>query len=408
MGKNGKKRDEHKKTGKKKHSDGKGMSEHVDGPDAEVRESQGVPEATAGDARGGKKDEHGKKSEKHAGDRRSEKDKHGKGAESHVDTEKSKKDKHGKGTKPHADTEKSKKDKHGKGGKKGKRDKADGRAGDTDVIDLLEDGFSPEADLAVPNLAPLAIPAAADLPTSDETRKDEASEMDSQVSGTMPVQSVGQWHHQQGSSETLPEVKHSGYSALRLRTCKSCGATVSKGAKRCPRCGANPRPFFKRAWFWATVACVLVLLYLASCLTGCNKVLNPFPTRGKVATSGFTDLSVGTTAAIGKVDVTVTSITEGPARYDGTPTIRVDVTYRNNSTSQVSYNPYDWRVEEADGTREADTYVPGDSDTLHSGNLATGQTKTGHMYFRNSDAAAVSYTSSMVDTDDRRVTWTVR
>ena len=36
-----------------------------------------------------------------------------------------------------------------------------------------------------------------------------------------------------------------------LKLCKTCGATIAKNAKRCPKCGAkNKKPIYKRVWFW--------------------------------------------------------------------------------------------------------------------------------------------------------------
>lgn len=34
---------------------------------------------------------------------------------------------------------------------------------------------------------------------------------------------------------------------------------------------------------------------------------------------------------------------------DGTPITQVSVTYQNNGNSQASFNPYDWKAEDAQG-----------------------------------------------------------
>lgn len=45
----------------------------------------------------------------------------------------------------------------------------------------------------------------------------------------------------------------------KLIKCKSCGTEIAKSAKTCPQCGAkNKKPIFKRWWFWAIVAIIIL------------------------------------------------------------------------------------------------------------------------------------------------------
>lgn len=45
----------------------------------------------------------------------------------------------------------------------------------------------------------------------------------------------------------------------KMKTCKHCGAEIAKSAKVCPVCGGkNPKPIYKRVWFWLLVIVVLV------------------------------------------------------------------------------------------------------------------------------------------------------
>lgn len=45
----------------------------------------------------------------------------------------------------------------------------------------------------------------------------------------------------------------------KMKTCKHCGAEIAKSAKICPSCGGkNPKPLFKRVWFWLLVVFVLI------------------------------------------------------------------------------------------------------------------------------------------------------
>jgi ribosomal protein L40E len=47
----------------------------------------------------------------------------------------------------------------------------------------------------------------------------------------------------------------------KTKICKHCGAEITKGAKVCPVCGGkNPKPIYKRVWFWLLVAVLLFIL----------------------------------------------------------------------------------------------------------------------------------------------------
>lgn len=45
----------------------------------------------------------------------------------------------------------------------------------------------------------------------------------------------------------------------KMKICKHCGAEIAKSAKICPVCGGkNPKPIYKRVWFWILVIIVLI------------------------------------------------------------------------------------------------------------------------------------------------------
>lgn len=44
----------------------------------------------------------------------------------------------------------------------------------------------------------------------------------------------------------------------KMKICKHCGAEIAKSAKVCPVCGGkNPKPIYKRVWFWLLVIIVV-------------------------------------------------------------------------------------------------------------------------------------------------------
>lgn len=47
----------------------------------------------------------------------------------------------------------------------------------------------------------------------------------------------------------------------KTKICKHCGAEIAKGAKVCPACGGkNPKPVYKRVWFWLLIAILVFIL----------------------------------------------------------------------------------------------------------------------------------------------------
>lgn len=58
----------------------------------------------------------------------------------------------------------------------------------------------------------------------------------------------------------------------------------------------------------------------------------------------------------------------------------VNVTIRNLGTDEISYNPFDFKMQDADGAQESTSFASLD-DQLNSGTLAGGGKVTGSMSF---------------------------
>ena len=91
------------------------------------------------------------------------------------------------------------------------------------------------------------------------------------------------------------------------------------------------------------------------------------------------------------VDVVVT----GLQNYDGKPITQVSVTYQNNGNSQASFNPYDWKAEDAQGAQRSQAFYTDGENELHSGTLAAGGTVSGNQYFEG-DVVKVLYENAFI------------
>ena len=68
----------------------------------------------------------------------------------------------------------------------------------------------------------------------------------------------------------------------KLKICKHCGAEMAKSAKICPNCGGkNPKPIYKRVWFW--ILAIIVVFGLVGSLGGNSSAPSPDTTADTTA-----------------------------------------------------------------------------------------------------------------------------
>lgn len=122
--------------------------------------------------------------------------------------------------------------------------------------------------------------------------------------------------------------------------------------------------------------------------------------------ASFTDLAVGTSVDLENgLTVSVDAVQTGLENYDGSTVIGVQVTYTNNGEESASYNPYDWKGEDAQGAQEYTTYYSEATNELSSGTLAAGGTVTGTIYFEGDTAKALYFGS--IASDEPTASWTL-
>ena len=93
--------------------------------------------------------------------------------------------------------------------------------------------------------------------------------------------------------------------------------------------------------------------------------------------------------------LTVDGVVTGLQNYDGKPITQVTVTYQNNGTSQASFNPYDWKAEDAQRAQRSQAFYTDGENELNSGTLASGGTVSGNLYFEG-DVVKVLYENAFI------------
>ena len=129
-----------------------------------------------------------------------------------------------------------------------------------------------------------------------------------------------------------------------------------------------------------------------------DAVNGPAATETSTGEEQATDLAVGTKVTLENgLVVSVDSVQTDLVNYDGSAVVGIQVTYTNDSDESASYNPFDWKGENADGAQESYTYFDGAENELSAGTLAAGGTVTGNIYFEGDTVKAVYFASVIAD-----------
>ncbi|MDY2776863.1 MAG: hypothetical protein SOU51_00565 [Collinsella sp.] len=119
------------------------------------------------------------------------------------------------------------------------------------------------------------------------------------------------------------------------------------------------------------------------------------------------ELAVGASVELDNgVTVTVDSVTPGLTNYDGSTVTAIHVTYVNNGPEAVRFSSYDWKSENAEGTRKGMTYYSEAEEELSNGSIAAGGSAAGNIYAEG-DSAKVLYFGSPFRVDDVTATWVI-
>ncbi len=133
------------------------------------------------------------------------------------------------------------------------------------------------------------------------------------------------------------------------------------------------------------------ILFVVMIIIGASGSSNSEPTKTGENNGNNTkaeeqkEYKVADVVKLGEREFIVNSVSRASALGYSTPKagkefIVVNVTIRNLGTDEVSYNPFDFKVQDANGAQESSTFASLD-DSLSSGTLAPNGKVTGSMPF---------------------------
>lgn len=171
------------------------------------------------------------------------------------------------------------------------------------------------------------------------------------------------------------------------KLCKYCKSEIPANAKVCPNCRKK-----QGIKIWQIILVVIVVFGVIGAFAGGsdeptstgNKSENSEITENKEQKKEFTQNEVVT---FKDVNYSITNVTKSAGvdydtPKDGHEYVIVSIKIENKSDEKITYNPYDWKMENSNGQEESVTFTTVDSDTaLSSGDLNAGGVKEGTLTF---------------------------
>ena len=153
---------------------------------------------------------------------------------------------------------------------------------------------------------------------------------------------------------------------------------------------SEKKPIFKKVWFWVIIVIIVIGVSSASQqnkATVVNTNNNNATSENKPTEK--TTFKVGETIAFDGKEVTVKSIDRNwdsgnqfIKASDGKEYVKANVSIVNKSNSELSFNTFDWKIEDTNGAIEGPSGTAFTaSDNLGSGDLAVNGKKEGSVIF---------------------------
>lgn len=174
----------------------------------------------------------------------------------------------------------------------------------------------------------------------------------------------------------------------KTKVCKSCKTEIPKDAKVCPNCKKR-----QGLPVWAIIVIVIVALGIIGGIAGGNdspKSENKKEETSKSATKKSekkTLFDQDEVVDYNGVKYSVLGVEKTTSKnYDeaksGKEFVIVKLKIENKSDKKISYNPYDWKMENGNGQIEDNAFTTADNDTsLNSGELNPGGKVEGTIAF---------------------------
>lgn len=147
------------------------------------------------------------------------------------------------------------------------------------------------------------------------------------------------------------------------------------------------KPIYKKWWFWVLI--IIVIVGIAGARSNNNNTATQTSSSSTTSTTQNekTEYNQGEEAMLGKGAITVTKVeksqgTQWDKPKSGKEFVIVYLTIENKGNSNLSYNPFYFKIQNSQGQQESMTFTTVDQDTsLQSGELIPGGKVSGTIVF---------------------------
>ncbi|MGN0291337.1 MAG: DUF4352 domain-containing protein [Lachnospiraceae bacterium] len=173
------------------------------------------------------------------------------------------------------------------------------------------------------------------------------------------------------------------------KLCKHCKTEIPADAKVCPNCRKK-----QGIKLWQIILIGIAIIVVIGAVAGggsdeatSNEQDVKKETKTQEKQEEKKEFTQNETVTFKNIDFTVTNVekttgSEYDTAKEGYEYVIVSIKIENKSEEKISYNPYDWKMENSNGQEEDITFTTIDSDTaLSSGNLNAGGIVEGTLAF---------------------------
>ncbi len=173
------------------------------------------------------------------------------------------------------------------------------------------------------------------------------------------------------------------------KECKYCKSEIPAGAKVCPNCRKK-----QGMKIWQIILILVIVIGIIGAVAGGGDEQPAVKENGGQKESSTIEkksekreFSQSETVTFKGVDFTVTNVektigSEFDTAKDGHEYVIVTIKIENKSDAKISYNAFDWKMENSNGQELDETFTTVNSDTaLNSGDLNAGGMVEGTLVF---------------------------
>lgn len=189
----------------------------------------------------------------------------------------------------------------------------------------------------------------------------------------------------------------------KMTNCKACGKEIARGVNKCPNCGKDQRNFLMKHKIITGIVALIILGNIGSAMNGSkNGAITTVDNSKSTSTTDTVTVTKSTKTSnpvvkdfyainedvkLNDAIIKVTKIEKSDGSdfdkpKNGMEFVIVTVSIRNSGTGEITYNPFDFKMQNSKGQITDEGFTTINTDTqLNNGSLASGGNISGSIAF---------------------------